>query len=173
MTDRFQVGVIAGTHGVLGDVKIYPTTDDPKRFCRLKKVILNVHGREEIHEVSGVKLQDKFVILHLSGIDSPEQARTYRQLPLLIERADAMPLKEGRYYIPDLIGMKVTEEDGSLLGELTDVIETGANDVYEVVTPDGESILIPVIDECILHVDVARETMAVHLLPGLRGLQNH
>ena len=170
MTERFQVGVIAGSHGVRGDVKVYPTTDDPRRFSRLKQVILCVHGRDEVHEVSGVRYQDRFVLMHLSGIDSPEEACRYRQLPLLIDRADAMPLAEGRYYIPDLLGMKVFEEDGSLLGELTDVVETGANDVYEVHTPEGKDILIPVIDECILHVDVERSEMTVHLLPGLKDL---
>ena len=170
MTDRFQVGVIAGTHGVRGDVKVYPTTDDPGRFRRLKSVILTVHGKDEVHEVSGVRFQDKFVLLHLSGIESPEEARNYRQMPLLIERADAMPLEEGRYYIPDLIGMSVLEEDGSELGELTDVLETGANDVYEVHTPQGQEILIPAIDDCILNVDVERSEMIVHLLPGLRDL---
>lgn len=170
MTDRFQVGVIAGTHGVRGDVKVYPTTDDPGRFRRLKSVILTVHGKDEVHEVSGVRFQDKFVLLHLSGIESPEEARNYRQMPLLIERADAMPLEEGWYYIPDLIGMSVLEEDGSELGELTDVLETGANDVYEVHTPQGQEILIPAIDDCILNVDVERSEMIVHLLPGLRDL---
>lgn len=170
MTDRFQVGVIAGTHGIKGDVKVFPTTDDPQRFRKLKKVILPVRGREEVHEISGVKFQEKFVILHLSGIDTPEKARMYRQIPLMIERADAVPLKEGRYYIPDLIGMKVMEEDHRILGELTDVLETGANDVYEVTTPEGESLLIPVIDECILDVDVEEACMTVHLLPGLREL---
>ena len=173
MTDRFQVGVIAGTYGIRGDVKIYPTTDDPNRFRILKKVILAVRGRDEIHDISCVRVQDKFVILHLSGIDSPEQASRYRQIPLMIDRADAMPLEEGRYYISDLIGMKVSEENGSALGELTEVIETGANDVYEVQTPEGDSILIPVIDECIRDVNVEQGTMTVRLLPGLRDLQPH
>ena len=170
MTERFQVGVIAGTHGVKGDVKVFPTTDDPKRFRKLKKVILTVRGQDEVHEVSGVKFQEKFVILHLSGIESPEEAQRYRRIPLMIKREDAMPLKEGRYYIADLIGMQVSEEDGSFLGELTDVLETGANDVYEIRTPEGKEILIPVIDECIKDVNVEKAAMTVHLLPGLRDL---
>ena len=106
-----------------------------------------------------------------SGIDSPEEARLYRNLPLMIDRADAMPLPEGRWYIPDLIGMKVLEEDGSVLGTLTDVLQTGANDVYEVRTEDEESILIPAIRDCILEVSVEEQVMTVHLLPGLRDLQ--
>ena len=84
-----------------------------------------------------------------------------------------MPLPEGRWYIPDLIGMKVLEEDGSVLGTLTDVLQTGANDVYEVRTEDEdeESILIPAIRDCILEVSVEEQVMTVHLLPGLRDLQ--
>ena len=171
MTDRFQVGVIASTHGVRGEVKVFPTTDDPARFHRLKKVFLTFRGTTSEHTVSAVRLQGKFVILHLSGIDSPEEARLYRNLPLMIDRADAMPLPEGRWYIPDLIGMKVLEEDGSVLGTLTDVLQTGANDVYEVRTGDGESILIPAIRDCILEVSVEEQVMTVHLLPGLRDLQ--
>lgn len=171
MTDRFQVGVIASTHGVRGDVKVFPTTDDPARFRKLKKVYLTFRGRTDEHEVSAVRLQGKFVLLHLSGIESPEEARFYRNLPLMIDRADAMPLEEGRWYIPDLIGMKVLEDDGSVLGTLTDVLQTGANDVYEVRTEDGENVLIPAIRDCILDVSPEEGIMKVHLLPGLRDLQ--
>ena len=171
MTDRFQVGVIASTHGVRGDVKVFPTTDDPARFRKLKKVYLTFRGKTQEHSVSAVRLQGKFVILHLSDIESPEEARLYRNLPLMIDRADAMPLEEGRWYIPDLIGMKVLEDDGSVLGTLTDVLQTGANDVYEVRTEDGENVLIPAIRDCILDVSPEEGIMKVHLLPGLRDLQ--
>ena len=171
MTEQFQVGVIAGTHGVRGDVKVFPTTDDPKRFRKLKSVFLTYRNETTKREVSNVRLQGKFVILHLSGIETPEEARLYRNLPLMIDRKDAVPLPEGRWYIPDLIGMKVLEENGSLLGTLTDVLQTGANDVYEVRTDDGDEILIPAIYDCILDVKPEEETMVVHLLPGLRELQ--
>lgn len=171
MTDQFQVGVIAGTHGVRGDVKVFPTTDDPQRFRKLKKVYLTFRRQTSMHEVSGVKFQGKFVILHLSGIDTPEEARLYRTLPLMIDRADAMPLPEGRWYIPDLIGLTVLEESGEELGTLREVLQTGANDVYDVHTRDGQSILIPVIKDCILDVNLEAGTMTVHLLPGLRDLQ--
>lgn len=171
MTEQFQVGVIAGTHGVRGDVKVFPTTDDPKRFRRLKSVFLTFRSVTTEHEVSNVRFQGKFVILHLSGIDTPEEARNYRNLPLMIDRKDAAPLPEGRWYIPDLIGLKVMEEDGSVLGTLTDVLQTGANDVYEVHTEDGEEILIPATYECVLQVEPEEGFMVVHLLPGLRELQ--
>lgn len=171
MTDQFQVGVIASTHGVRGDVKVFPTTDDPKRFRKLERVYLTLHGKTTQHEVSGVRFQGKFVIIHLSGIDTPEQARLYRTVPLMIDRKDAMPLPKDRWYIADLIGLTVCEEDGSVLGKLSEVLKTGANDVYDVRTEDGESILIPAIKDCLLDVDLEQGIMTVHLLPGLRDLQ--
>lgn len=171
MTEQFQVGVIAGTHGIKGDVKVFPTTDDPRRFRRLSKVFLTFRKKTTEHAVSNVRLQGKFVILHLSGIETPEEARLYRNLPLMIDRKDAVPLPEGRWYIPDLIGLTVKEEDGNVLGTLTEVLQTGANDVYEVHTPEGEEILIPAIYDCILEVKPEEGFMTVHLLPGLRELQ--
>ena len=171
MTEQFQVGVIAGTHGIKGDVKVFPTTDDPKRFRKLEKVYLTFRGKTTQHTVSNVRFQSKFVLLHLSDIDTPEEARLYRTLPLMIDRKDAIPLPEGRWYIADLIGLKVLEEDGSVLGTLTEVIQTGANDVYEVHSEDGEEILIPAIKDCLLDVKPEEGYMTVHLLPGLRELQ--
>ncbi len=171
MTEQFQVGVIAGTHGIKGDVKVFPTTDDPKRFRKLEKVYLTFRNKTTQHTVSNVRFQGKFVLLHLSGIDTPEDARLYRTLPLMIDRKDAIPLPEGRWYIADLIGLKVLEEDGSVLGTLTEVIQTGANDVYEVHSEDGEEILIPAIKDCLLDVQPEEGFMTVHLLPGLRELQ--
>lgn len=168
MVDRFQVGVIAGTHGIKGDVRVFPTTDDPKRFLKLKKVTVTVRGREETHTISGVRFQGKFVILHLSGIETPEEAMIYRTLPMMIERKDAVKLPEGRYFIPDLLGMDVLNEDGGLLGKLTDVLQTGANDVYEVTPEEGEPFLVPAIRDCILEVNPEEQYMRVHLLPGLR-----
>lgn len=168
MVKSFQVGVIAGTHGIRGDIKVFPTTDDPKRFLKLKKVKVTVRGKEEVHTVSGIKFQDKFVILHLSGIDTPEDARLYRTLPIMIDREDAVKLPEGRYYIPDLLGSRVVDEEEKLLGTLTDVLQTGANDVYEITPEGGTPFLIPAIHDCILEVKPEEQYIRVHLLPGLR-----
>lgn len=167
MVDQFQVGVIAGTHGIRGDVKVYPTTDDPKRFLHLHSVTVTVRGRRETHAVTGVRFQGKYILLHLSGIETPEDAALYRRLPLMIDRKDAVKLPEGRYFIPDLLGMQVTDEESGSLGTLTDVLQTGANDVYEVTRGDGSTFLIPAIRDCILDVNPEEGIMKVHLLPGL------
>ena len=169
MVEKFRVGVVAGTHGIRGDIKIFPTTDEPARFKKLKYVYIDdVRGKTVRVALSHVRLQDKFVIAHLEGYETPEDSRLIRNHDLLIDRADALPLEEGEYYVPDLIGMKVVTDEGEDLGTLTDVIETGANDVYEVTCADGSQVLIPKIPQCILAVDVEQQNMTVHLLAGLR-----
>lgn len=170
MTDRFQVGTVAGTHGIKGDVKIFPTTDDRSRFRKLKKVYVEIDGREQELAVSHVRMQDKFVLLHLSGYETPEDARRLLRKSLMIGREDLMPLPEGRYYIADLIGLRVITDEDAELGILHDVIRTGANDVYSVRTREGKDVLIPVIRDCILDVQLQEGYMRVHLLPGLLDL---
>ena len=168
MTERFRVGVIAGTHGIRGDVRIFPTTDEPARFKKLKSVFIdNIRGQVVQTGISGARVQGKFVIAHLEGYDNPEDAMILRGKDLLIDRSDALPLAEGQYYIPDLIGMRVVTEDGKELGILDDVLQTGANDVYEVRLHEGGEVLIPKIPDCILAVSPEENLMTVHLLPGL------
>ncbi len=170
MTDRFQVGVIAATHGIRGDVKVFPLTDDPARFRKLKNAYVETRDGLKPVKISGVKLGGKFVVLHLEGYDTIEEASLLRQRAIWIDRKDAVKLPEGRWFIADLIGMKVYTDEEELLGTLTDVIKTGANDVYQVTTPEGKDVLIPVIDDCILDVQPEQEYMKVHLLPGLLDL---
>ncbi len=174
MTDRLEVGEIAGTHGIRGDVKVFPLTDNPKRFSKLKTVILNTRLGEKEVAVSGAKYIGKFVVVHLDGYNTPEEARLLRGLRLSIRREAAVQLPKGSWFIPDLIGMQVmeVEEDGTeeVLGTLTDVIRTAANDVYAVTTPEQKEILIPAIKDCILDVNVEEAVMKVHLLPGLKDL---
>ena len=170
MTDRFQVGTVAGTHGIKGDIRVFPTTDDRSRFYKLKKVYVEIDGRERKLTVSNVRMQAKFVLMHLSGYDTPEDARMLLRKSLMIGREDLMPLPEGRYYIADLIGLRVITDEDCELGILNDVIRTGANDVYSVRTPEGKDVLIPVIRDCILDVQPEEGYIRVHLLPGLLDL---
>lgn len=171
MEQKLQVGIITATHGLKGEVKVYPTTDDPGRFRRLKKVILD-NGKVSVDlEIESVKYFKQFVILKFKGLDDIEQVEKYRKASLYVTRDNAVRLKKDEFFIADLIDMKVVNEDGSPLGTLRDVITTGANDVYEVALPEGGSVLIPAIKECILEVDVENAVMKVHLLDGLLDLQ--
>ena len=171
MEQKLQVGIITATHGLKGEVKVYPTTDDPGRFRRLKKVILD-NGKVSVDlEIESVKYFKQFVILKFKGLDDIEQVEKYRKASLYVTRDNAVRLKKEEFFIADLIDMKVVNEDGSPLGTLRDVITTGANDVYEVVLDEGGTVLIPAIKECILDVDVENAVMRVHLLEGLLDLQ--
>ena len=170
MEDLLQVGIITSTHGVRGEVKVYPTTDDPRRFRRLKEVVLDT-GREKLNlEIEGVKFFKQFVILKFKGLDNINEIEKYRQKSLYVTRKNAVRLQRDEYFIADLIGLKVQDEDGKELGTVKDVIETGANDVYEVEMADGKSLLLPAIKQCILNVDVENGTMQVHVLEGLLDL---
>ena len=170
MEDLLQVGIITSTHGVRGEVKVYPTTDDPRRFRRLKEVVLDT-GKEKMNlEIEGVKFFKQFVILKFKGLDNINDIEKYRQKSLYVTRKNAVRLQRDEYFIADLIGLKVQDEDGKELGTVKDVIETGANDVYEVEMADGKSLLLPAIKQCILDVDVENGTMQVHVLEGLLDL---
>ena len=167
MEDRFQVGVITSTHGVRGEVKVFPTTDDSKRFKRLKEVILDTGKEEKVLEIEGVKFFKNMVILKFKGYDNINDIEKYRQCSLYVTRANAVRLRRNEYFVADLIGMDVFLEDGSHFGTLKDVMETGANDVYVMETLTGKEVLVPAIKDCILKVEPEEGRMEIHLLPGL------
>jgi 16S rRNA processing protein RimM len=168
MEDLLQVGVITSTHGVRGEVKVFPTTDDAARFKKLKQVILD-DGRQQIPmEIASVKFFKNMVILKFKGIDNINDVEKYRRARLLVTRENAVPLAENEYYIADLIGLLAKSDEGEELGTITDVLQTGANDVYVITTPEKKEILVPAIRDCILQVDIEKQEMRIHLLPGLR-----
>lgn len=167
MDNLIRVGVISATHGIRGEVKVYPTTDDLNRFKQLKQVILDT-GKEHINlEVEGVKFFKQQAILKFKGIDNINDIEKYKGKDLLVTRENAVKLDKDEYFIFDILGSKIITDDDIELGELVEVMTTGANDVYVVKTKDGKEILIPSIKECILDVDVENKMIKVHLLPGL------
>lgn len=166
MDDFLQVGAITSTHGLNGEVKVFPTTDDPKRYSSLKEVWLDT-GREKLGlKVERVRYFKQFVIVKFRGLDHIEDVEKYVKKNLYVTRDHAVKLRDNEYFIADLIGLSVTDEQGRDLGVLTDVLATGANDVY-VVTKEGKELLIPAIRQCILNVDLEAGRMRVHLLEGL------
>lgn len=168
MENILQVGIISSTHGIRGEVKVFPTTDDVNRFKKLKEVLLDT-GKEKLPlTIEGVKFFKQFVILKFKGIDNINDIERYRGKSLYVTRENAVKLKKDEYFIADLIGLSVENEDGSFQGTLKDVLETGANDVYIVTDQNtGKEVLIPAIKDCILQVDVEQGFMKVHLLDGL------
>ncbi|MCD7737092.1 MAG: ribosome maturation factor RimM [Lachnospiraceae bacterium] len=193
MQELLQVGAVTSTHGLAGEVKVFPTTDDPARFKKLKSVLLETKHAPRAGassadmrpvEIERVRFFKNLVILKFRGLDRIEDVENFRGCALYVTRRDAVKLEEGEYFIADLIGLKIyTDEEvlsdraevspddgggkGYYFGELTDVLQTGANDVYEATLADGRQVLIPAIRQCILDVSIEGGTMLVHLLEGL------
>lgn len=167
MEEILQIGVVTTTHGVRGEVKVFPTTDDAKRFKKLKDVLVD-NGREKISlEIEEVKFFKQMVILKFKGIDTLDDAAKYRQAGLYVTRENAVKLGKDEYFIADLIGVSVCDESDRLIGSLEDVMATGANDVYVIRMTDGRELLLPAIRQCVLEVDVEQRRMKVHVLEGL------
>ena len=170
MEDFLQVGVITATHGLRGEVKVFPTTDDPERFLDLETVYLDTGREKKLLTISSVKFFKQFVILKFKEFDNINDVEPFRKKSLLVTRDQAVPLEEDEYFIADLIGLRVITDEDKVLGELTDVLETGANDVYQVTDENGKEILLPAIKDCILSVDLEKGEMKVHILEGLLDL---
>lgn len=168
MEQFLQVGIISSTHGVHGEVKVFPTTDDVKRFKKLKDVLLALPNGEKLPlRIEQVKFFKQFAILKFKDYDSINEIEKYRGLPLYVTRENAVKLAKDEYFIADLIGIDILDESGEKIGELKDVMETGANDVYVIARTDGSELLLPAIKQCILEVQVEEGFMRVHVLEGL------
>ena len=167
MTDEFQVGILIKPHGLKGEAKVKVTSDDPRRFESLEEVTIKGKAGDLKAGIEKVRYFKNLAIVKFSGIDSVEEAALYAGSEITIPRSEALPLGENEYYVCDLIGCRVEDESGNIIGELTDVRQTGANDVYYVSCGDGKEVLIPAIRECILNVDIENSTVTVHMLRGL------
>ncbi|HJC05037.1 MAG TPA: ribosome maturation factor RimM [Candidatus Enterocloster excrementipullorum] len=170
MEEMLRVGVITTTHGVRGEVKVYPTTDDAERFLELEEIWLDTGKKRLPLKIQNVKFFKNMVILKFEGYDDINAVQAWRQKDLLVTREQAVELQEDEYFIGDLIGLHVEDEEGNALGVLRDVLETGANDVYLVSRPGEKDLMLPAIKECIRKVDLEAGIMRVRVLPGLLDL---
>lgn len=166
MEQFLQVGVISSTHGIRGEVKVFPTTDDLSRFKKLKKVLLDT-GRERLElNVLSVRFFKQFVIVKFREFDNINDVEQYRGKSLLVPRGNAVKLEKDEYYIADLIDMEVYTDEGRF-GVLKDVMQTGANEVYIIDSDEHGEVLVPAIRQCILDVDVENNRMKIQLMEGL------
>lgn len=166
--ELYQVGAITNTHGIKGEVKVFPMTDDVNRFKGMKEILLDT-GKEILPlEVTSARPQKNLVILKFKGLDSINDVEKYKTRGLYVTKENRVPLAEGEYFIADLIGCNVFAEDGEDLGQITDVLQTGANDVWVCKKEGNPELLLPKIPDCILHVDVENKHIDVHLMEGLR-----
>lgn len=156
MNEFFTVGQIINTHGLKGEVKVMPYTEDVNNFKRYGKV--RIDGKEW-KEILGVKFQKDRVILKLEGIEDINQAELYKQKYIEVPRAEEPELEEGTYYVVDLIGCMVKDTNGKELGEIFDVISTKNNDVYWIKKP--KELLIPVLDWIVLDIDMDKREILI------------
>lgn len=170
MNTELRVGVIIKPHGIRGEVKVYPTTDSPRRFDVLKKVKLRSGNRLKEIEIEKARYFKNLVILKFKGIDNINDVEMYKNYDIFIDRKYGVPLKENEYYIADIIGMEVFDDCENRIGVIRDVLETGANDVYIVERDSAKDLLLPAIKDCILKVDIETNRMTVHIMDGLLDL---
>ena len=167
MNDYFEIGKIVNTVGIGGEIKVFPVTDDAKRFDLLKEITIIHQGKTLLKKVNKVRYHRNLVMLKLEGVNDVDAANALRGGVIVVERSQAVPLSENEYYLRDLLGIKVIDENGEEIGTLVDVIFTGANDVYVVRRENAKDLLIPAIGDCILNVDIEGGRMTVRLLEGL------
>lgn len=168
MERYFEIGKIAGTHGLKGTLRVFPTTEDPSRFELLKQFIVENRGKKETFHIEKIAYHKKFVLVTVKELKDINEAECYKGATIWIPEQEALPLEENEYYMRDLYGLAVMTQEGEELGILTDIYETGANDVYAVRKEGEKDLLIPAIKQCILSVDIANKKMVVKLLEGLR-----
>jgi len=169
MNDYFEIGKIVNTVGVSGELKIFPTTDDAKRFSLLRTVSIMMGETMIEKAIKNVRYHRNLVMLKLEGVNDIDSANALRGGVIVVSRADALPLADNEYYLKDLLGANICTESGENLGTLRDVIFTGANDVYVINDGFGKDLLIPAISKCILSVNIANKQIIVRLIEGLRS----
>ena len=169
MIDRFRVGVITSSHGIRGEAKVYPTSDNPERLKKIKRVYANIKGKETVLEIETVRFQKNMALIKFKQFNTPEEINVLRNTDLFVERKDASPLKKNENYIADLIGLNVVDESENHIGTVTDVFPTGANHVMEVDMGE-KKVLFPYIRQVILDVNIDEKKIKVHILDGLLDL---
>lgn len=168
--DRLEVGKIVNTHGLRGEVKIVTWTDYPEVFENLEYVYAKKKKEELKLFIKQIKYQKNNIIVKFSEIDTIDEAETFKNCVLTAEREMLGELPEGTYYIADLIGCEVCDEEGKCLGKVSDVFNTGANDIYAVSAPERKDLLIPVTGETVKSVDIESKKIIVNLPEGLEEL---
>lgn len=162
-----SIGRLAGTFGVRGSLKMVALTDFPERFHSMQRVILNQGGRLQTLTIESVQPHQQQFLIKFKGVDNKEEARLLVNALLQVEEKDVHPLPEGVYYHFQLIGLQVFDRERGLLGEISDILETGANDVYVVQSPRYGEVLLPSTEEVVLDIDLDKGRVDVDLLPGL------
>ena len=164
--EKIKIGQVVNVVGLKGELKVYHYSDYKERFEELSKVYLD---RAEF-KIAGVRYMKEMVILKLEGISDRTKAETFKGKDVLIDKDDKRELPEDTYYIYDLIGLSVVDENGAVLGSVSDVIQNSTQDLYEIEKEDKSRFLIPAVEAFILNIDMESRTMTVRLIDGLMEL---
>lgn len=164
--EKIMIGKIVNVVGLKGEVKVYNYSDSDEIY----RITEAVYVGDDLVGIENVRLQKNMVILKLAGISDRDGAEAVRGKELFITESDLPELPEGQYYIRDLIGMTVKEENGEILGKVSDVLQNTAQDIFEVENADGRKILIPKVDQFVLEIDKAAGEIRVRLIEGMLDL---
>lgn len=165
MKRYLEVGKIVSLHGIAGEVKVYPWCDSPKVLAKIKKLWFDAEGKQPVDVVC--RTQNTMALCKIKGIDTPEQARTLINKVLYADRGD-ISLEEGRYFIEDLVGLKVIDADkGEAVGEVEDVLPAAASDIYSIRMNSGEVRLVPAVKQFVKSVDIEKREIVITPIAGL------
>ncbi|MDY6029769.1 MAG: ribosome maturation factor RimM [Acidaminococcaceae bacterium] len=160
MDKQVIIGKIVAPHGVRGDIRILPLTEKPEQFLKLNYLLLD-NGQQL--RIGNVRFHKKMILASAEEITSMNEAELLRGKNVSIFSEDLPPLEEGRFYVSDLLGLKVSLEDGKELGRLKDIISTGNNDVYVIEVPGGKDILLPALKIYVKKIDLNEKLIVVSL----------
>ncbi|MBN2221621.1 MAG: 16S rRNA processing protein RimM [Vallitaleaceae bacterium] len=168
--EYITIGKVATTHGVRGELKIFPTTDDITRFELLKEVFVDNGKVTKTLTITGIKYFKNMVILQSKELKNMDEALELKGGSLLIPMKEALPLEENENYIFQLIGLMAKDETGEDLGKVVDVLHTGSHDVYVIEDGSKHGLMVPAVKEFVLDVNVEQGYLTVRLIEGLKGL---
>ena len=164
----YLIGIIVKPQGIKGEVKVKPVSPDPDRFYDLEKVNIGLK-KIQTYSIENIRISNSFVFLKLAQIDSRNDAELLRGKEILISEDQLIDLDEGEYFVHDLIGCQIISEDGLIIGEIDDIIQSSSNDIYLVKNRKGHEYLIPAIADVIQKVDIQAKQVTIHVLDGLLG----
>lgn len=167
MYEELQIGKIVNIQGIRGEVRVIPLTDNPERFKKLEWVYVDKNGVKDKYYLEGVKYLKNLVVLKFQGVDAPEAAEALRDAFLLVDRKNAVKLPKDSFFVCDLIGLEVIDENGRLLGKLYNVLQTGSNDVYAIKNESGGEILLPALKSVVREISLEEGRMRVIVPKGL------
>jgi len=153
------IGRIGAAHGIRGEVRVNPMTDFPERFHDMTEVYVD----NALLEIESVRYHGDKILMKFRGYETRNDAETLKGMMLSVPRSEAMPLNEGEYYTFDIIGLDVVDVDGNALGKVTNVLETGSNDVYVVKSDEGKEILVPALKAVVKEINIDESRMVVDL----------